>query len=88
MARSSSAYIQWLFVVWFAFLLLWLTLAPVSVGMAFEGGYCWRAYLFAWSIGTYPLSLIVAFSLRRAAPFMVWLPLINIAGYLLGGGRC
>jgi hypothetical protein len=88
MARSSSsAFVHWLFVVWLAFLLGWMTLLPLS-GMAFEGGHCWSAYLYAWSIWTYPLSLILAFSLRRVAPFMVWFPLINVVGFLLGGRRC
>ena len=72
------------FIVWVALMIPWVVIAPLS-GMAFDAGPCWTAYLFVWSVLTYPICLIVAWKLWRVAPFMMWLPLVNLIGFFVGG---
>jgi hypothetical protein len=72
------------FIVWVALVIPWAAIAPLSE-MAFDGGRCWSAYLYVWSVLTYPICLIVAWTLRRVAPFMMWLPLFNLIGFFVGG---
>ena len=78
-----------MFVIWLALLIPWAAIAPLS-GMAFDAGNCWRVYLYVWSMLTYPIGLILAWTLRRVAPLMIWLPVINVIGVLAGGssGAC
>ena len=71
----------WL-IIWCLLLVPWGLFAALS-GMAFDGGYTFSAYLFAWSVWTYPVSLTIAFIFRRKYPALVFLPTIHIVGALL-----
>jgi hypothetical protein len=51
-------------------------------GMAFEGGYTFRAYAFVASAWAYPALVGVAFFLRRRRPRLVWLPVIALISIL------
>jgi len=68
-------------VMWVILLVPWLFFGPAS-GMAFDGGYYWSAYVFAWSAMTYPLSVGMAFIFKRKCPALTFLPLVNIVLWL------
>ena len=75
-----------LLVIWVFLLIPWVVLAPLS-GMAFDGGYTWKAYLFVGSLWTYPIVLAIAIiALHRGKGTLVLLlPLLNVAGTLVAG---
>jgi hypothetical protein len=77
----KAALIFWavLFVPWFPIMML--------SGMAFDAGYKWFAYVFVWSMWTYPITLTVAFILKRtkSALFIVLLPILNVVGCAVSG---
>lgn len=49
------------------------------MGLAFDGGHTLQAYAFAWSIGSYPVVLLIALvlALSTKKPRFVFLPLLN-----------
>ena len=53
--------------------------------MAFDGGYTLEAYVFFWSVGSYPLTVIVAGVTRKKVPTLIFLPFLSLAGVLLSG---
>lgn len=71
---------------WFILLVPWLPFAALA-GMAFDGGAKWYAYLFVWSIWTYPITVGIAFGFRRKKPRLSLLPLANILGFLISGSQ-
>jgi hypothetical protein len=56
-------------------------------GLAFDAGEKWYAYLFVWSMWTYPIFLAAAFILKRSksALFLVLLPILNVVGCAVSG---
>jgi len=70
--------------IWSVLLIPWLPFALLS-GMAFDAGRTTAAYVFVWSAWTYPISVAIAFALRRKIPAFVLLPLLNVFGFLLSG---
>jgi len=61
--------------IWIILLVPWIPFAAFS-GMAFDGGYTWRAYVFFWSVLTYPIMLgaAVVSLYRGKSPFVVDAP--------------
>ena len=70
--------------IWIILLVPWLPFAALA-GMAFDGGPKWSAYVFVWSIWTYPLTVGIGYIFRRRKPMLSYLPLVNAAGFLISG---
>jgi hypothetical protein len=74
-----------------AVLAVWLLTLPVTIlfaaisAMASEAGYSWSVYVFIGAAWTYPVSIVVAFILRRKLPPLVFLPGLNIIVWLWSG---
>lgn len=81
-ATPLQPYVTGWLIIWCLLLVPWGVFAALS-GMAFDGGYTFSAYLFVWSVETYPLSLVIAFIFRRKCPALVFLPFIHLIGVLL-----
>jgi len=77
--RQSPTAARYVFVFWVVLLIPWLPFASVS-GLAFDGGYTAEAYAFVWSVWTYPIAVGVVAVCRRWVPWIVLLPLLNLAG--------
>ena len=70
--------------LWLLLFLLWIPIAPLGA-MAFDGGYTIEAYVFVWSLWTYPLCLLVAVHYERKMPGLMYLPFLNVFGTLIAG---
>jgi len=72
--------------IWVVLLIPWLPLAGFA-GLAFDGattpGRTVVAWIFVLLIWTYPVPVWLAFAYRKERPRLVWLPLINIAPFVL-----
>ena len=77
--RQVPAGAKYLFICWVVLLVPWLLVAPLSA-VAFDGGYTAEAYAFVWSVWTYPITVGIAAVFRRWVPWIVLLPLLNLAG--------
>ena len=77
--RRSPTAAKYVFLFWAVLLIPWLLFAPLSV-MVFDGGYTAGAYAFVWSVWTYPITVAIVAVCRRWVPWIVLLPLVNIAG--------
>jgi hypothetical protein len=77
--REIPAATKVIFIFWLVLLVPWLVVAPLS-GMAFDGGDTAEAYVFAGSVWTYPITVGVVGVFRKWAPWIVLLPLLNLAG--------
>jgi hypothetical protein len=77
--RPTPTAARYMFVFWVVLLIPWLLVGPLS-GMAFDAGYTAEAYAFVWSVWTYPITVGVAAVFRRWVPWIVLLPLLNVAG--------
>lgn len=75
---------DWLVILWLISLVPWPLAASLG-GMAFDGGYTTEAYVFAWSIWTYPITVLLAFFLRRKNRFVVLLPVLNAVVFFSSG---
>jgi hypothetical protein len=88
MKNLTREEINWatLFVLLFWFLLLvpWIWLCPAS-GMAFDSGDSLHARFFVLSVCTYPVAVLIAGLLRKAKPWLVLLPCINLVGFFVSG---
>ncbi|MBZ5532790.1 MAG: hypothetical protein LAO20_15280 [Acidobacteriia bacterium] len=73
-----------LLIVWLIFLVPWFMAAPLAP-MVFDGGETWSAYLWLWSIWTYPLTVIAGAVLRKKAPAFILLPFLNVLGLVIAG---
>ena len=73
-----------LVVVWCILLLPWFLIAPVSA-MAFDDGAKLSAYVFVWSVWTYPIPVVFAAVFREKWPKVTFLPLLNVIGVLVSG---
>ena len=81
----SKRYVQtppaskYMLAFWCILLLPWLLVAPLS-GMAFDGGYTAEAYVFVWSVWTFPITVIIAAVFRKWVPWITLLPILNLTG--------
>ena len=71
-----------LMVFWFLLLVPWLFDWGLF-GMAFDGGTTLLAYVLVSSVWSYPVSVVLAATLRDRKPIMVLLPFLNGLGFLL-----
>jgi hypothetical protein len=69
--------------VWFLLLIPWFPFATMGSGLAFDGGPTTAAYLYVWTMWTYPLLLGIAYFSRRRQPNLVWLPSITVIIFML-----
>ena len=74
------------FYVWLVLLIPWFAIAPLAT-MAFDPGPSRAAEVFVWSTWTYPLSVLVVGMLRRKAPFVILLPIVNPIGFFVAGSK-
>jgi hypothetical protein len=81
--RQSPTAAKYAFLFWAVLLIPWLLVAPLAV-MAFDAGYTAKAYVVAWSVWTYPITVGIVAVCRRWMPWIVLLPLLNIAGCTVG----
>jgi hypothetical protein len=70
-----------LFVLWLVLLAPWLFLAPLAL-MAFDAGPTSEAYVFVYSIWTYPVAVGIVAIFRKKIPGIVLLPSLNILALL------
>jgi hypothetical protein len=81
---QASSQIDWrkdLLLVWVVLLPLWIPLAMVSLMPAADSGTI-DAYVFAGSILTYPLVVLIVAIFRRRVKWIVFAPCINIVATL------
>ncbi|HEX7286540.1 MAG TPA: hypothetical protein VF532_10175 [Candidatus Angelobacter sp.] len=71
-----------LLIVWLVLLVPWF-MAAQWVGLVFDGGVTWSAYLAVWSVWTYPLTVIAGAVLRKKAPAFILLPFLNALGLVI-----
>lgn len=65
--------------VWGLILIPWLPFFTLmGTGMAFEGGYTFRAYSFVVVAWAYPAFVAVAYLFRKKNPKLIWLPLLPL----------
>jgi hypothetical protein len=69
---------------WVVLLVPWFIIGPLSA-MAFDSGPSVPAYVFAISALTYPISVIVVAIFRGSAPWIVFLPCLNLGGFFIAG---
>jgi hypothetical protein len=76
-----------LFIFWFLLLIPWWTLGRLGMGLAFDEGHTTKVYAFVWSIGTYPVVLLIALALAlsRKEPRFAFLPLLNALVFCITG---
>jgi hypothetical protein len=84
-AKGPPAYVKRMQSIWLFLLMPWMLFAMGS-GMAFDGGPTSSAYLFVWSVWTYPLVLIAAMILKKWIPQVMFLPFANIVMFMLSAG--
>ena len=85
-AARKQRNIEGFLIVWLVLFAPWLPFAMLS-GMAFDGGRTPQAYLFFWSVLTYPVAVGIALISRKRAPVLVLLPILNVIGFFASGGR-
>ena len=87
MDREVSQRIDWLadvlMVVWFVLLVPWLPVAFL-IGFIADGGTNAGVYIMIWSTWLYPVAVVFAAKFREAIPWLVLLPLSNLAIFILG----
>jgi hypothetical protein len=69
-------------VIWGILFVPWIALA-FAAGMAFDGGHTTQAYVFAWSVWTYPLVCLIAVILKEKVQWLVLLPVLNLVTALV-----
>lgn len=69
---------------WVFMLIPWVPFAMLA-GLAFDGGPTSNAYLFVWSVWTYPVVLIIAMICKRWMPSVMFLPILNVVGFVISG---
>ena len=77
--RLNPRFAVVLFVIWLILLLPWLLFAGLS-GMAFEAGNALRAYVFLFSVWTYPVSVWAVWKFKEKSPTIAMLPILNFLG--------
>ena len=63
--------------IWLFLMFPWFPFAGLS-GMAFDGGRRTAAYVFVWAVWTYPITVFIAWILKRWSPKAIFLPFLNI----------
>jgi hypothetical protein len=53
--------------------------------MAFDAGDSLHARFFVLSVCTYPIAVAIALALRKAKPWLLLLPCINLVGMFVSG---
>ncbi len=81
---APPRYVKKLLNFWVFMLIPWFPFAAMA-GLAFDGGSTFAAYLFVWSVWTYPVVLIIAMILKRWIPNAMFLPFLNVVGFVLSG---
>jgi hypothetical protein len=81
---ETPRWVTTLLVFWCVLLLPWLPFALMS-GMAFDAGYTMHAYVFFWSVWTYPVAIAIAAFLRRRMQLLALLPCVNVVAFLISG---
>jgi hypothetical protein len=72
-------------------LAVWMLTLPITIlfaslsGMASDDGYHPSVYIFIGAAFTYPISIVVAFILRRKFPALVLLPCLNVVVWFISG---
>jgi hypothetical protein len=67
--------------IWKILFLPWFFLAPLSL-MTFDSGPSRQAYVIVVSLWTYPVTVGIAYLLRKKLPAMMLLPFLNFFGVL------
>jgi hypothetical protein len=87
MDHEVSQRIDWLadvlMVVWCVLLVPWLPVAFL-IGFIADGGTNAGVYIMIWSTWLYPVAVVFAAKFREAIPWLVLLPLSNLAIFILG----
>ena len=87
MDHEVSQRIDWLadvlMVVWFVLLVPWLPVAFL-IGFIADGRTNTCVYKMIWSTWLYPVAVVFAAKFREAIPWLVLLPLSNLAIFILG----
>jgi hypothetical protein len=81
---STPRWAKAVLAVWILTLPLTILFAAISA-MASEAGYRRSVYIFIGAAWTYPLSIVVAFFLRRKLPPLVFLPCLNVIVWFWAG---
>lgn len=79
MALDQEKILAGMFWLWVALCVPWLFFFPLSA-MAFDAGYTLEAYVFFWSVASYPALVIIAAFARKKIPSLTLLPLLTLAG--------
>jgi len=82
--RSSKRWVNVLFWVWYIIFLPWIPFAFISA-MAFDAGYTIRTYVFAASVYSYPIVVLIAVAFYDRNDLLVLLPCLNCLGILISG---
>ncbi len=85
-----SRHIDWpkaLVILWASLLIFWVPLAMVALMPVADSGTI-DAYVFAVSILTYPLVVLIAAIFRRKTKWVVFAPCINVAATVLAYYAC
>ena len=82
MEQKSNTVGTAFFWLWILLLIPWIPFFPLSA-MAFDAGYTLEAYVFFWSVASYPVTVIIAVLTRKKVPRLVFLPFLSCAGVLM-----
>jgi hypothetical protein len=78
--------INGLLIAWAVLLIPWVPFAMLS-GLAFDGGPTPQAYVFFWSVLTYPVAVVIAVLSRKRVPVLLLIPFLNVIGFIASGAR-
>lgn len=82
--KRENAAVTALLTIWLILLVIALPFGLMGIGMVGEGsGYDFSAYLFIVTLLSYAAFLLLAFFLRRKAPWLVLLPAIPVIVMIL-----
>jgi hypothetical protein len=73
---ATSTFSKIVLSIWSVLMIPWLLVAGMA-GVAFDGGARSAAYMFVWSVWTYPIVLLIAVIFRKKSPLIIWLPFLN-----------
>jgi hypothetical protein len=76
MAKKQNPIMTAFFWLWIILLIPCIPFIPLSA-MAFDGGYTLDAYVFFWSVASYPVTVAIAGFMRTKVPALVFLPFLN-----------
>jgi hypothetical protein len=76
MEKKQNPIVTALFWLWVILLIPCIPFIPLSA-MAFDAGYTVDAYVFFWSVASYPVTVAIAGFMRKKMPGLVFLPFLN-----------